>query len=250
MSRILHLSNAGILVESEGKRFVIDPLNRKLTPYFGTPSTVFAALMDGVHPFDRLSAMIITHEHPDHFDPDAVTAFCRLRPRVPVLSTPRVISILEERLPLATNLIAVNPALHAFQKREIDGVTIRFMRLTHAGKGYEDVCNLACVLLLDRAVAHLGDSEGNGANLRAMASILPEGSVLCAPFPHLAIPRTFGLIRALMPAMFYVLHMPDPVEDRCGWLRAIHRAKARVEDMDVVLATGPGVQTTISSMLL
>ncbi len=70
--RVTHLGHACLLVEIADRRVLIDP---------GNFSTGFEQLTD-------LDAIFVTHNHPDHFDPDRAAALVRANPSASVHTDP------------------------------------------------------------------------------------------------------------------------------------------------------------------
>src|SRR5512139_3243195 len=70
--RVTHLGHACLLVEMADRRVLIDP---------GNFSSGYEDLRD-------LDAIIVTHNHPDHFDPDRAPALLRAHAGVPVHTDP------------------------------------------------------------------------------------------------------------------------------------------------------------------
>jgi L-ascorbate metabolism protein UlaG (beta-lactamase superfamily) len=73
--RISHLGHAAVLVETDNARILIDP---------GNFSQRWHGLTD-------LDAVLVTHQHPDHIDPEHVPALLAANPRVRVLAEPSVL---------------------------------------------------------------------------------------------------------------------------------------------------------------
>lgn len=72
---ITHLGHACLLVETAGSRLLIDP---------GTYSTGFEGL-------SGLDAIAVTHQHPDHLDPDRFPALIRANPDARLLVEPEAV---------------------------------------------------------------------------------------------------------------------------------------------------------------
>jgi L-ascorbate metabolism protein UlaG (beta-lactamase superfamily) len=75
--RITHLGHACLLVEAADQRVLIDPGN-------------FSDVSD----LRDLTAVVVTHQHPDHCDPAQVPALLRDNPRAAVLVEPQTAEVL------------------------------------------------------------------------------------------------------------------------------------------------------------
>ena len=72
--RISHLGHAAVLVQTDGARVLIDPGN----------------FSDQWHDETDLDAILITHAHPDHVDPEHLPALVAANPGVRVLVEPSI----------------------------------------------------------------------------------------------------------------------------------------------------------------
>lgn len=79
--RITHLGHACVLVEAAGQRILIDPGN-------------FSGLWHGTTDLD---AVLITHQHPDHVDPEQVPALLEQNPQALVVTADDVDQTVELR---------------------------------------------------------------------------------------------------------------------------------------------------------
>jgi len=71
---LTHLGHSCVLVEAAGRRVLVDPGN----------------LSDDWHSVRDLDAVLVTHQHPDHLDPEHVGALLEANPRALVLAEPSV----------------------------------------------------------------------------------------------------------------------------------------------------------------
>jgi L-ascorbate metabolism protein UlaG (beta-lactamase superfamily) len=78
--RITHCGHAAVLVETDGARILIDPGN----------------LSDRWHGMTGLEAVLITHQHPDHLDPDAVPRLLAVNRAATVFVEPSIADLVAE----------------------------------------------------------------------------------------------------------------------------------------------------------
>lgn len=136
-----HLGHACLLVEMADRRVLIDPGN----------------FSSGYEDLRGLDAIIVTHNHPDHFDPDRAPAFLRAQSGVPVHTDPLTAEKLRAEgvsaVPTAEGItfevggITVSPVgeLHAFNHPKMPripnvGVVLRAPgepSLFHPGDAYD-----------------------------------------------------------------------------------------------------------------
>jgi L-ascorbate metabolism protein UlaG (beta-lactamase superfamily) len=76
--RITHLGHAAVLAETDGARILIDPGN----------------LSDAWHSLTDLDAVLVTHQHPDHLDPQNLLALRAANPSAVVLVEPSILGLI------------------------------------------------------------------------------------------------------------------------------------------------------------
>lgn len=77
--QITHLGHAAVLVETAGQRVLIDP----------------GAFSDGWPGLEGLDAIVVTHQHPDHVDPNRVPGLLQANPGARVLVEPAVPDVVD-----------------------------------------------------------------------------------------------------------------------------------------------------------
>ena len=93
--RITHLGHAAVLAETDGARILIDPGN----------------FSDAWHSLTDLDAVLVTHQHPDHLDPQSLPALLAANPAAIVLVEPSILDLISsEELPsLGENVAGFAP---------------------------------------------------------------------------------------------------------------------------------------------
>jgi L-ascorbate metabolism protein UlaG (beta-lactamase superfamily) len=93
--RITHLGHAAVLAETDDTRILIDPGN----------------FSDSWHSLTDLDAVLVTHQHPDHLDPENLPTLVAANPSAAVLVEPSVLELINGgRLPsLGDNARALPP---------------------------------------------------------------------------------------------------------------------------------------------
>jgi L-ascorbate metabolism protein UlaG (beta-lactamase superfamily) len=77
--RITHLGHAAVLAETDSARILIDPGN----------------LSDAWHSLTDLDAVLVTHQHPDHIDPQNVPALLEANQEARVLVEPSILDLVD-----------------------------------------------------------------------------------------------------------------------------------------------------------
>jgi len=92
--RITHLGNAAVLVETDDARILIDPGN----------------LSDAWHSLTDLDAVLVTHQHPDHIDPNNIGQLLSANRAARVLVEPSILAqVADGSIPELPNAMAFPP---------------------------------------------------------------------------------------------------------------------------------------------
>jgi L-ascorbate metabolism protein UlaG (beta-lactamase superfamily) len=93
--RITHLGHSAVLAETDNARILIDPGN----------------LSDAWHSLTDLDAVLVTHQHPDHLDPQNLPALLAANRETRVLVEPSILDLVDAgKLPsLGANAAALPP---------------------------------------------------------------------------------------------------------------------------------------------
>jgi L-ascorbate metabolism protein UlaG (beta-lactamase superfamily) len=145
---------------------------------------------------DGADAVLITHEHPDHLDPDALKAAVGRRPDLRVYAHP---DVLAKVTPITDQVVAVEPG----EEHTAAGFTLRAYGGMHAliHTDIPRVANLGCLIDDGRQnLYHPGDSFTVPEGVEVETLFVP----LNAPWAKLA--ESIDFVRAVRPTRAYALH--------------------------------------------
>ncbi|MCS6711201.1 MBL fold metallo-hydrolase [Brachybacterium sp. EF45031] len=116
--KIRHLRHSCLLVEAGGLRVLIDP---------GTFSPQAASQTD-------LDAVLLTHQHPDHADPDTLRSLLEANPKARVIAEPETAQELAQLVEQAPGQRIIEP-LRAGEALELSGENSATLRVeAHGGR--------------------------------------------------------------------------------------------------------------------
>lgn len=217
-------ANAGVSVTCGGKRLLVDALHTRKTPEFSTLTPELAEAVLASEDFSVPSAVVYTHVHRDHYDPELTARFLRKWPGTACAAP--------FELPGGTVLRAPAESLSP------GGVPIRFAAMLHAG-GFPQP-NYGLVADVGGArVLFAGDARVCAPELPALLEGGPiDLAVLNFPWITLSRGRKFVEER-IRPAHLLLFHLPFAGDDLSGYRAAAEKALPLVRLDDVRLLDNP-----------
>ena len=176
--RISRVSNAGVLLELDGVKLLLDGFCAGHGPYLATPAPIRDRLL--ADPPDMLA---FTHGHEDHFDAHMAEQYYKQTLR-PVLGP--------ENLPFSTTSRGVG----------IGGVSVLPVKSRHIGKVYSDVSHISLNIQGSNSVWFMGD-----ATPTQWSGVDKKCNVLIAPFAYALSESAWRMTCQLADAVVLV-HMP------------------------------------------
>ena len=172
------VSNAGVLLELDGVKLLLDGLCTAEGPYMATPAPIRDSLL--ASPADMLA---FTHDHPDHFDRAMVEQYRKQTLR-PIIGP--------ENLPYATTFHGV----------AVGGVSVLPVKSRHIGKEYFHLPHVSFDIEGSKSVWFLGDavpSQWHGIDRRCDVLIVPFAYALTESAWHMTCQLADHVVLVHMP---------------------------------------------------
>jgi len=162
---LTYIANMGVLVSSGHQKVLIDALFDKPNEEYRQPSTeILEKMMKGEAPFDGVGLLLVTHNHPDHFDARLAARYLEAFPES-VLLAPA--DTAEDLRMAAADWARIEPRFIPLdlksgekEKRDLNHIPVTAYRTLHSGDR-ESPMNLMYLFELNGwQVFHEGDSAG------------------------------------------------------------------------------------------
>lgn len=233
-TEVTYVANAGVLLILEDKKILIDALcNSRLPVYKNIPSDIYNQIIKGTAPYDNIDLMLITHKHSDHYDRDMVSEFLEHNNNTIVISTDDVISELKTDNPenRQHRLVAVSPPLYGKERITVKGINIEAVSMTHDGKEFFDVNNLAFIIEYGKTLMHIGDAAPTKVNYQSLVLTQKKCDLLIANFPYVGLPSARQLVKEYInPKQIAAVHLPVKEQDSFGWIHSTKKSYERVKE--------------------
>jgi len=250
--KITLIANAGILVEYRGQQLLIDAVHEGHRLYPGTPPEAIQALLDGREPFHDIKAVIVTHNHVDHFSPQLM---------LPVLERHRDTDFISDESSAAALLKVAADTTRLFDKSRMivmpwqlpnaedrafgaydpflpacvvaGPFTIQPIPFEHEGKRFEEIANVGLLITVGGLrILYPGDARMAPDNYAILTRHLPSIDVAVLMFPYIATSRGQNLVRDIIrPRNLIAVHFPDPSRDREMLTKHAQRYFEKTKDM-------------------
>lgn len=216
-----YVSNAGIVLEVNGKQIGIDCLCKDSTKlYQDTPPQIREELKPDI--------LIITHEHEDHFCVEYVKEAWERNPQLIIYSTETTIKSLQEINIPEDNLYQVADG----EEIKIDSLHITFMQSIHEGEQYSHIQNLTLLIkIADKHLAVTGDAMPCKELFEKISAWSSNIEWFFAPFPYVGLRSTRKLMKEYLDIKnIFVLHQPRKEADTQNWVANMKRVCESAKD--------------------
>jgi L-ascorbate metabolism protein UlaG (beta-lactamase superfamily) len=214
---VRYVANAGVLLTLDGTDVLIDaPIRDGIPPYATSDPSEREKLEGARAPYDRVSAILVTHWHEDHFSPEAIAAHLASNARAVLVSSPEVVD----------RVRAVAPALAAARVRpvlpepgqsalvQIGSLPVRVLRIRHNRARRFPEQHVGFLVGEAAAVLHTGDADPTAENFEVLRG-LPRVDLALLPNWFLLTDRNREFVRtSIAPARIAAMHIPPGEADQ------------------------------------
>ena len=210
---ITPIANAGVLFESGLARFLIDTPVREGIPPYGTPSAeVKRQLETAASPFDRITAILITHWHEDHFSAGAVAAHLAASPTTILITSAEIVGRVRKVAPALpeSHFRPLTPRPGAAARTEAGGLPVHVLRTRHNPTRRLPEEHVGFLIEGCQRVLHTGDADPQADNFRVLSG-LPQVDVGLLPFWYALDAKSRAFVdAAIRPRRILAMHIPPP----------------------------------------
>jgi L-ascorbate metabolism protein UlaG (beta-lactamase superfamily) len=185
---VTFLANEGFLLESGRYSVLIDSFLREpVDIYAGLPEETYKQLVQAKPPFDGLTIVLVSHDHPDHVQMRGLEKYLGNNNKAQLMTSPAVLLALRKS---ARDFEAIQKRITPFYSSPgaINGIqqeemSIRYFQLDHGGKANADVVNLAHLIELGGLkILHVGDAAPTDENFARYDLDAKEIDIAIVPY--------------------------------------------------------------------
>ena len=242
---LTYVANEGVLVSSGSSKVLIDALFDKPTPEYRAPSPdVLAEIMKGEAPFDRVDVVVVTHNHPDHFDAPLAVRYMATVPGPLLVAPADAVAEMQKQADWARiepRVVPLEIAVGETARRDLKGVRLTAFRTLHSGDR-ESPMNLMYLLELNGWRAfHEGDPTGRCNAFGGFGVGSPPIDVALVHFWYPLEPNCARFLQQdLKPDHIALMHLPLRLEGDAP--SKIDKVKTYYKDLFLLL---PGMGTKV-----
>jgi 2-polyprenyl-3-methyl-5-hydroxy-6-metoxy-1,4-benzoquinol methylase/L-ascorbate metabolism protein UlaG (beta-lactamase superfamily) len=162
---LTRVANCGVLVSAGDTKVLIDALFDKPNPEYRAPTPkVLEKMMKGAAPFDGVDLVLVTHNHPDHFDAGLAVRYLEAHPDAALAAPSDAVADLRRAAvdwaKIEPRVLSLDLKVGERATRELNGIRVDALRTLHSGDLDAPMNLMYLVELGGWRIFHEGDSNG------------------------------------------------------------------------------------------
>lgn len=213
---VTYIANEGFFIAAGEDSILIDALQRGGIAMYEAPSPALAEEMESAQGrFSRVSLILISHHHRDHFNARSVAHHLQNNPQAKLVSSLQVVDEVKEVLPANSSavnrMIGVSPGGAERSRHTLGGITLEIFRLSHGAGRFAAIQNLGQIFTIaGQKFLHLGDAEMSAENFAPHN--LPGDEIDYAFIPYWYLTDKEGkrlVLKHIRPKHIIAMHIPS-----------------------------------------
>jgi len=216
--QLTYFANMGVLVSSGNQKVLIDALFDRPNEAYHAPSPeTLEKMMKGEAPFDGVDLLLVTHNHPDHFDARLVARYLEAFPDSVLLAPADAAAELRTAATnwarIESRFIPLDLKVGEKERRDPNRIPVTAFRTLHSGDRESPMNVMYLFELNGWRVFHEGDSPGKTDEYRdfGLGSALVDLALVHFWFPLEPNCARF-LYEVLKPDHIALMHLPIRLE--------------------------------------
>jgi L-ascorbate metabolism protein UlaG (beta-lactamase superfamily) len=168
---VTYIANSGFMFASGNTRILVDALYLN-GDIWETPSKkVQKAMTTGSSPFQKISHLLVSHYHDDHFDARLVSSFLINNPNARLVTNRQTDSVLKRvykqdpELKRPGQLKIITAPMFGSETYEADGLKVKCLVQRHMGKDDYKVESMGLLIEMGgKKILHIGDADYTDEN--------------------------------------------------------------------------------------
>ncbi len=220
------ISSSGIVLYANGAELGIDVPGGQRGVFPGTPPD-FRQMFREHAGEGKLKALLVTHEHEDHFDETAIQRACMDNPYLSVFSTDSVKKQLAAQGVSPEQIYTgTNGGYH------IGPFFIEGIETPHSGRQFKNVEHQAFFIQVqERCIVFAGDAEPTPEFFARIGDRKKEIDWFFLPFPYMSRLSVREMMEKFLKiSHIWVCHFPDRKADKDHWIESTQTVCADADD--------------------
>ncbi|GAB5526736.1 MAG: hypothetical protein Roseis2KO_46080 [Roseivirga sp.] len=212
---ITYIANEGVLIESAGKKVIIDALfDKYYDAYLFPDEALLEKMISGEAPYNNVDLLLSTHIHRDHFAPTMTGRFLKGHPETKLISSAQLAGSVAEDYADGESLgnqmegIARDTEIH---QQEVNGIKVTAFFIYHSGGSRtRSIENMGFLVDINGTkILHLGDSDMNPDRFKTLDLKSLGVDIALVPYWYMADETGVSIINDyIQPKNLIGIHYP------------------------------------------